>query len=97
MKRIIFVVVFMVSSLGEAALTQNQVKQVKTAVDQMQNTLAKMQRLAQATGEALAGGSVYSLSFSTVPYTLTSQQQQDIVNYYQNLKAQLQNQLDALP
>jgi len=82
---------------AQAALTTAQVKQVRTAVNQMESTLFKIMNLANATDSLLNNGNSYTIAFSTVPINLTSQQQQDIVAYYQLLKAQLQTQLNSMP
>jgi hypothetical protein len=84
-------------TLSDAALTKAQTKQVETSVNQMQVTLDKMMRLAVRTDAVLDDSNTFVTDFSTVSFSLSSQQQQDIVNYYQSLKTQLQTQFNTLP
>lgn len=80
-----------------APLTLNQVNTVRDISARMLLTVNKLSRLANTTYAAMTQGNNFTLDFSTQTYSLSASQQQDIVNYYQDLKAQLQAQLNALP
>jgi len=82
---------------SDAAITQGQTKQIQKACFKIQDITTKLFRLATLTSNAISNGNIYSIDFSTQSYSFTSQQQQDVVNYYQSLKAQLQSQIDAMP
>lgn len=85
-----------VNTTFAANLTQAQTKQVSDAAEKIYQITLKMDGLARAVAITFIQ-SGYNVNFSTVAYPLTAQQQQDILNNYASLKAQLQTQLNSLP
>lgn len=95
--RILMIILLSVSISEAAAITQAQVDTIVKTCSQSEIIIKKMNRLATATGLAISSSNTYRLDGSTQSYSFDATKQQDTVNYYQDLKAQLQVQFNALP
>lgn len=96
MKKTIALVILM-SGVSWGAITPAQIQQARQATSQMQDTLGKLQIFIQQVRPLIEGGNIYRLEFSQSPVNLTAQQQQDIIDYYNSLKATLATQFGQLP
>lgn len=96
MRKITFLLV-LIPSLSFGAITPNQIKQVQTVSSEMRGTLLNLQLFVSQVRGLIENGNSYSLGFSTNTVALTTEQQQDIVNYYNSLKTQLVTEFNQLP
>lgn len=98
MKRAVFLLFFcLMSRYSDGAITQAQIVQVSTTTAAIQNTVNNFAVLVSIVQPLITASNTYSLYFSTNTVSLTAQQQQDIVSYYQSLKTTLQSQANSLP
>ena len=98
MRKIIVVALFLLlAPPSYSAVTLAQMQQVAAALKQIIQTAHLMAVLDESSVTAFNRSNTYQLDFSTATYAMTAQQQQDIVTYYQSLKAQLQAEVASLP
>ena len=96
MKKLAFLLLLLATPCY-APITIIQTKTIRDQVSKMMTLLYKMDRLAAATAVAINAGNAYTTDFSTTAYTLTTAQQTDIVNSYNDLKTKIQTEYNALP
>lgn len=87
-------IIILMTGISFAAITSQQAKQARDASIQINQSATKIVALSLT----VTGGNTYQVPGSSTTYSLTAQQNQDIVNYYQSLKTDIcTTQCTALP
>lgn len=96
-KKILLISLLTGSFSFSAQVTSQQAGQVALAANDAQFVTNRLISLADSVQTSITAGNVYFVAGSTQPYSLTAQQNQDILNYYNALKVRLLADYNQLP
>jgi hypothetical protein len=96
MKKMIGLLILL-SSFAQADITPAQIQQVNLTTDQLMQTVNQMRVFINQVQTLINNGNAYVLPFSGSGVSLTVQQQTDIINQYNLLKAQMSAQFATYP